>query len=73
MLNRNFTWFWCKRLVQCLLSGLGERLRGTVTPSRPAVAGGAGTLQPQELLGLLPAVQKLPRSWWVSAAWDTVT
>ena len=65
MLNRNFTWFGCKRLVQCLLiSGLGERLRGTVTPSRPAVAGGAGTLQPQALLGLLPAVQKLPRRWW---------
>ena len=51
MLNRNFTWFWCKRLVQRLLSGLGERLRGTVTPSRPAVAGGAGTLQPQEQMG----------------------
>lgn len=72
MLNRNFTWFGCKRLVQYLLSGLGERLRGTVTPSRPAVAGGAGTLQPQALLGLLLPVQKLPRSWWVSAAWDTV-
>ena len=44
-----------------------------MTPSRPAVAGGAGTLQPQELLGLLLAVQKPPRRWWVSATWDIVT
>lgn len=71
VLNRNFTWFGCKRLVQYLLSGLGREGWEGQWPFASGSGWGRRDPAAPGAPGLLLAVQKLPRSWWVSAAWDT--